>query len=251
MAWTFTPSGQIVEVVGAPEAQSLVWLDPHTFARTGSAALPTGFTFSDLDANPDDGSLAAAAGIHSARTLVLLDARGVLLDSTTAFDVRAAVRWDATNRGVLALTPAPGTNDNLRRIPVSHGKFDVGGTEIVLGQVADGVEGLMDASRAGRLAIVAGPASFEIVTHRLGQPSAPWTSLTHHTSFVFANRFSPDGTTIAGAATDNIGENAYLFPLAGGRTTPGYGTACDHRLSLLVCGRAPPRVRGGLVPTAA
>lgn len=88
----------------------------------------------------------------------------------------------------------------------------------------------MRASRAGRLTIVAGPTSFEIVAHRLAQPTGPWTSLSHHTSYGFANRFSPDGPTIVGPATDNIGENAYLVPLAGGppRQVTAQPALIDH-----------------------
>ena len=214
-AWAFTPGGQIIQVIGPPGAQSLVRLDPHTFARTSSAALPRGFTFVDLDPNPDDGSLAAAARTRGNRTLVLLDARGTLLDSTTAFVFRDAVRWDATHRGVLAFTPAPGTNDNLRLIPVSHGKFDLGGTQVVLGQVEDGVEGMLDASRSGRMVMVDGPTTMEIAVTHLGQGTTTWVPLAHHTSWIWGNRFSPDGATLAGSATDNVGENVYLFPVSG------------------------------------
>jgi len=221
-AWTFAPDGKVVEIVGPSGNESLVWLDPHTLAPTDSATLPPGLDFNDLAANPDNRSFAASGVAGGALALVLIDGRGRLLDSTTAFNFRPDIRWDATHTGVLALIPSPGTTDNLLRIPVSRGKLGANQAQVVLGQVSDGVgtTGTMDASPSGRVSIVDGPTSFEILTLKLGDPTATWTPLTHRTSWVWGQQFSPDGASLAGSATDNLGDNIYLFPLSGAPPRP-------------------------------
>ena len=221
-AWAFTPDDKLVEVVDAPGHQSLVWLDPHTLARTDSAPLPRGMLFADLVPNSADGSFALAGYYGGATILALVDSRGHLLDSTNTFNVRSDVRWDRTHTGILALSPTPGTADNLLRIPVSHGKLQGAQRRVVLGEVADGIAqtGSMDSSPLGRVSIILGPTSFEILTLRLDDAAATWTPLTHHTSWVYSGPFSRDGLSIAGSATDNIGENLYLFPVSGAPPRP-------------------------------
>ena len=220
--WTFAPDGKLVEVTGASGNHALVWLDPHTLARTDSAALPRGLDFVDLAASPDGHSFAASGVASGALVLALLDDRGRLLDSTTAFNTRSDIRWDATHTGILILVASPGDADNLLRIPVSHGKLRTDQTRRVLGQVSDGIgiSGTMDASPSGRVSIIAGPTSFEILTLKLGDPTATWTPLTHRTSWVWGQQFSPDGASLAGSATDNLGDNIYLFPLSGAPPRP-------------------------------
>ena len=214
-AWAFGPNGQLLIVTGPAGRQSLAWLDQRTLANSSSAALPSGFLFRDLDLTRNGQRIAAIAQGRTT-TLMLLDGRGRLLDSTTAFSVRPTVRWDASNTGILVTTTAPGTADNVRRIPVSRGTLDVKRAQIALGQVGDGTDGLIDASGSGRVAIVAGPTSFEILTLRLGDPAATWMASAQHTSWVWAQGFSPDGLSIIGSATDNMGDNVYVFPVAGG-----------------------------------
>ena len=221
-AWTFAPDGKLVEVAGAPGNRALVWLDPHTLARTDSATLPRGLEFADLAANPENGTFAASGTSHGANMLALLDHRGRLLDSTTTFYIRSDVRWDATHTGILILNPSPGTADNLLRIPVSHGKLRADQTRLVLGQVSDGIgtNGTMDVAPSGRASIIDGPVSFEILTLKLGDPTAKWAPLTHRTSWVWGQQFSPDGLSLAGSATDNLGDNIYVFPLSGAPPRP-------------------------------
>jgi hypothetical protein len=55
-----------------------------------------------------------------------------------------------------------------------------------------------------------------VLAVKLGERDATWRSVAEHTSWVWGNAISPDGAFIAGSATDNVGENVDLFPLAGG-----------------------------------
>ena len=214
-AFAFTAGGKLIAAEGAGPRQSLVWVDPHSLARTDSAPLPSGFIFEDLSPTPD-GNRILATTYRANSMLLLLDGRGTLLDSTSAIQVRRSVRWDASHDGVIVSTPAPGVADNMRRIPIVGDRFRLEHGTIILGQVSNGVEGLMDVAQSGRLAVVAGPTSFEIALHTVSDPTGKWTPLTKRTAWVWGSDFSPDGTLIAGSATDNVGENSYLFPLTGG-----------------------------------
>jgi hypothetical protein len=73
---------------------------------------------------------------------------------------------------------------------------------------------------SGRASIIDGPVSFEILTLKLGDPTAKWAPLTHRTSWVWGQQFSPDGVSLAGSATDNLGDNIYVFPLSGAPPRP-------------------------------
>ena len=211
-AWAFAPDGRLI-VAGL---KMMLWLDAHTFAHTDSAPLPRGFVFSDLDVRADGQRIAATSGKDFTHTLVLLDARGGLLDSTTAFGARRSIRWDASQLAILITTPEPGVADNMRRIPVDGSRLRADRATLALGAVADGTDGFIDAARTGRVVVAAGPSTYNVLVRRLDDPNAVWTTLAHSTSWVWGHDISPDGTSIAGSATDNVGENAYIFPLDGG-----------------------------------
>ena len=208
-AWAFTPDGRLV----VAEGKMMLWLDAHTFARTDGAALPVGFAFSDLDVRADGKRIAATARVNGSRALLLLDARGGLLDSTTEYgSMRNEIRWDASQSAILITTAAPGVADNMRRIPVDGSRLRADRATLALGAVT-GIESSIDAARTGRVVFAGGPTSYDVLVRRLDDPRAMWTSLAHSSSWVWANDVSPDGTSIAGSATDNVGENAYIFPL--------------------------------------
>ena len=216
-AWAFTPDGRLVVAAGVPAQQSLLWLDAHTFARTDSAALPAGFSFWDFDVRADGKRIAATAATDARRAIVLLDARGALLDSTTAYSVRRPIRWDASQLAILVMTAAIGS-DPMRRVPVDGDRLRPARSSVALGAVSGGTDGLIDAARTGRVVMARGPTTYDVLVRRLDDPHAVWTTLAHRTSWVWGNDFSPDGLSLAGSVGDNLGENAYVFPL--GRAAP-------------------------------
>jgi serine/threonine-protein kinase len=214
-ARAFAPDGKLVLASGLPGRQSLLWFDRNTLARTDSVALPAGVTLVGLDIAPDGRQIIGTTTV-GVGPLILLDARGKLLDSSSALEVRPIVRWDAGQRGVFVATPAPGTGDNIRYVPVRDGKLRADRARVALGMVQDGADGLMDVARTGRVVVVAGPTHDQVLAVKLGERDATWRSVAEHTSWVWGNAISPDGAFIAGSATDNVGENVDLFPLAGG-----------------------------------
>ena len=215
-AAAFAPDGKVVAVAGPPLGQSMLTFDPRTLTRTDSVSLPAGFAFQDLDFTPDGGRIAASvSAVEGQSSIALLDARGKLLDSSSAVEIRPTIRWDASHTGIFVVSPSPGTADNFEHIPVSGGHIRRDRVNVALGQVPDGVEGMMDVAASGRMALIMGPTAFQILTLNLGDPAAKWEPLTNHTSWVWSSAFSPDGSMIAGSATDNLGDNVYIFPLSG------------------------------------
>ena len=214
-AATFAPDGKVVVATGPLSHQAMMRFDPTTLTRTDSVSLPAGFVFQDLDFTAGGDRIAAAALAAGNPFLMLLDARGQLTDSSSAVFIRPTVRWDASDAGLFVASPSPGTSDNFEHIPVSAGHIRRDRLTVALGQVSDGISGMMDVAASGRMALVEGPVSFAILTLKLDSPGAKWEPLTSHTSWVWSNAFSPDGSVIAGSATDNLGDNVYTFPLTG------------------------------------
>jgi hypothetical protein len=211
-ARTFGPSGKLVLASGPPGRQSLLWFDQKTLARTDSQSLAPGLTVGNLDIASDGQRMIATGGSHS-ELLLLLDGRGRLLDSSSALGVRDIARWDGRERGVLVATAAPGTGDHIRYVPVDRSKLRIDRVRVALGGVQDGADGLIDVAHTGRLVIVQGPTQYQVLMLRIGVPGAQWKPVADHTSWVWGSAFSPDGSIIAGSATDNLGDNVYLFPL--------------------------------------
>ena len=214
-AATFSPDGNVVVANGSPPRQAMLRFDPGTLTRTDSVSLPSGFVFLDLDFTPAGDQIAAAAVASASPSIVLLDSRGKLLDSSSAAFIRPEIRWDASHTGLFVAVPSPGTTDNLEHVPVSGNRIRSDRIQVALGQISDGINGGMDVSASGRTALIVGPTAFQILTLKLGDPGAKWEPLTSHTSWVWSSGFSPDGSTIAGSATDNLGDNIYTFPLSG------------------------------------
>ena len=214
-AATFSPDGNVVVASGSPPHQSMLRFDPGTLTRTDSVPLPPGFAFLDLDFRPAADQIAAVAVASANNFIMLLDSRGKLLDSSSAVFIRPSIRWDASHTGLFVTVPSPGPADNLEHVPVLRGRIRTDRIQVALGQITDGLGGAVDVSLSGRTALILGPIGFQILTLKLGDPGARWEPLTSHTSWVWSNGFSPDGSTIAGSATDNLGDNIYTFPLSG------------------------------------
>ncbi len=217
-AATFSPDGNVVVAAGPPPRQAILRFDPGTLTRTDSAALPAGFVFADLDFTPAGDEIATVAIAASEKPyIMLLDPRGKLLDSLSGAFVRADIRWDASHSGLFVAVPSPGPSDDLEYFPVSGHRIATDRIHIALGQISDGLGGggAVDVSASGRTALIVGPIAFQILTLKLRVPGASWEPLTNHTSWVWSGGFSPDGSAIAGSATDNLGDNIYTFPLSG------------------------------------
>ena len=214
-AHTLSPDGHLVLASGRAGRQSLLWFDPRTLARTDSAPLPPGLSVDGFEFAPDGKRIIAVESFPDG-ILSLLDGRGRLLDSSSALQFRQIVRWHPSQTGFYIVSPAPGTGDNIRFVPVVGDRIRTDRARVALGMVQDGVDGLIDVARSGRLVVVDGPTEYDMLALRLDQPNAQWRSVGQHTSWLWPNDVSPDGAAIAGSATDNIGENVYLFPVTGG-----------------------------------
>jgi WD40 repeat protein len=214
-AATFSPDGDVVVANGPLPHQAMLRFDPGTLTRTDSVSLPIGFVFLDLDFTPAGDQIAAVAAANEKASIMLLDDRGKILDTSSAVFIRPTIRWDASRTGLFVAVPSPGPSDNLEHVPVSGHRIRSDRIHVAIGQISDGLNGAMDVSASGRTALIVGPIAFQILTLKLGDPGASWEPLTSHTSWVWSNGFSPDGSTIAGSATDNLGDNIYTFPLSG------------------------------------
>jgi serine/threonine-protein kinase len=220
-AMDFTPDARAVLVaLGTPGRQALASVDVGTLALHDSVPLRPGLTLYDIAPDLTGRRLAftgtAATPGGGLQALVgMLDPRGRLLDSLV-ITVRNPIRWDSAGSSLLFYALGPGIADNLVALPVRGDHLEAARLRTVLGQTPTGYEGRFDAARTGRLAVVVSPLTHSIQVTRLGPRAPGWRTVTSRTGFVAWPAVSPDGATIAAASTDNLGDNIYLYPAAGG-----------------------------------
>jgi Tol biopolymer transport system component len=216
-AMDFTPDGRRVVLTAASGGlEVLVRYDVASLAMVDSVALPVGLEVGDLQFSPRGDRLAVIARVRGSHEVFgLLDSTGRLLDSLFA-DTPTSVRWDPHGSALLYFEPGPGIADNLMRLPVRSRRFDPEARQIILGQVPTGYERRFDAARTGRIAIVAAATTHKLSLTRLDSPKPTWLPLTQRSGFAATPAISPDGSRIAVAATDNLGDNLYVFQTDGG-----------------------------------
>ena len=217
-AMDFTPDGHQVALAAGPAGrQLLLRYDVASLALADSIALPTGLELRDLEFARDGDRLAFVAEVRGAYlALGLLGPDGRMSDSTQA-PARPLVRWTSDGSALLYFQPGPGIADDLMRLPVHGDQFNTKGTDIVLGQVPTGYEGRLDAARNGRVALITASTFHTLSVSRLDLSQRTWVPIATRTGFVATPAISPDGSRIAATATDNLGDNLYVFPVDGGQ----------------------------------
>jgi eukaryotic-like serine/threonine-protein kinase len=218
--FAFTPDGKSIALVtGTLAHEYILRYDVTTLARIDSMPLPAGWDVTDVSYNAGGTRLAATCHCGSAALVALLDTRGAVLDTVSGI-YRSTVRWTADNAGVLVFVSGPGTADDLTRIPVSGDHFRAAEQQPVLGQISTGYVGIFDASHTGRIAMVATPMTHQIQVLRLDHASDGWRNLTDRTGFLDPGAISADDSLLVATATDNLGDNTYIFALATGASQP-------------------------------
>jgi eukaryotic-like serine/threonine-protein kinase len=213
-AMAFTGDSRYITLATGADHQSLQRYDVATLSRVDSVSLPPTWVLVDLAYSPDRTRAIAMvqSSNQSANTIALFDANGRLLDSL--LDPGAArndLRWAPDGSAVYTFEYSPGVADNMVRIPISRDRIERSGHTIALGQVNGGGLGLFDVSSTGRVAFIASQMSWGMQLHT-GPAAAAWRTITRHTGFIEPWSISPDGNSVAAAATDNLSDNVVAFP---------------------------------------
>ena len=219
-ALAFAPDGKsIALVLGATNNQFLARYDLKSFARIDSVPLPTGMSFLDLAFDHAGNRLAACVETGGRRVLVLLGTKGEVFDSLDGLS-RPTIRWTTDDAAVLGFETAPGIADDLVRTPVHGNRFAPSEHTTLLGQVSTGYTGVFDISQSGRVAMLVAPMTHQVQLTRLDDPKRGWQPLTQRTGFLDPGSISANDSVLAATATDNLGDNIYLFTLATGAARP-------------------------------
>jgi WD40 repeat protein/tRNA A-37 threonylcarbamoyl transferase component Bud32 len=213
-AMAFTGDSRFLTLAAGTARQSLQRFDVATLARADSAPLPAPWVVRDLDYAPDQKRIIATvlSGGGGRYLLAVLAPNGRVLDSL--IETRAGrnpIRWTPDGAAVYTFEFGPGVADNLIRIPIRGDRIDTLDRSIALGQINDGVLGLFDLSRMGRLAVVTAQQSWGLLLHT-GAAGEPWRTISHRTGYIQPWAIAPNGNAVASGATDNLSDNIMSFP---------------------------------------
>ena len=219
-ALAFATDGKSISVVlGVTNNEFLARYDLKSFARIDSVPLAVGMNFLDINYNHAGNRLAAIVETGGKRLLLLVSSRGELLDSVSGLH-RPSIRWTHDDAAVFGFQTAPGTADDLVRTPVHGAHFAPAERATLLGQIPTGYSGVFDGSQTGRVAVLATPMTHQIQIIRLDDTKRGWQSWTQRTGFLEPASISPNDSLLASTATDNLGDNVYVFTLATGASRP-------------------------------
>lgn len=153
--------------------------------------------------------------------------RGVLLDSM-ALKVRAPLQWNVTSDALYLSGSKRGLYDQLVSVPIDHRSGHFVRTIDTLG--IDLTEsGHFDASRSQHtFAYLSTAYTDSIWAVELQGSTATSRLLRGSTAYQDNPSISPDGRTVAFLMDDQVGENLYTMPFAGGSPTALTADANQH-----------------------